>query len=96
MELTPIYFLISVFIFLFLSGAASFSDHPFSLRSIFIFQCWVYEHTKDDFNILGIIIMETVITVLTFGASVLMASMLAIMFAILQLWRLFCFIFKKR
>ena len=91
-----VYFLMSVLLFIASAPSWDLFHSQFSLKFIFIYQYLVYKHTKDDFNILGIIIMEAIVTALTFGASMLIMLMLAIIFVIMQLWYLFRFLFKKR
>ena len=91
------YLIISVLVFLFSAIPVSINKcEPFSWKAIFIFQYALYTYMKDELNLLGIVILETIVTILTFGSSVILAIMIAITWILLSSWKLFYFIFKKR
>lgn len=69
---------------------------PYGFQCIFIFQYALYDSVKDKLNMLGIIILEALVTLLTFGASVMMFVMGVIVWLFMLSWKLFYFCFKKR
>lgn len=64
-------------------------------RYIFIYQYCTYKSSKDSINILGIIILEIIVTLCTFGSSVLIFIGMSILEVFLGICSLFCLIFKK-
>ena len=64
-------------------------------KVIFIFQGALYESIKDKLNIYGIIILEVLITLLTFGTSAFMFIAGVVAWLCMLIWKLFCFIFKR-
>ena len=64
-------------------------------RYIFIYQYCTYKSAKDSINTLGIIILEIIVTLCTFGSSVLIFIGMSILEAFLAICYLFCLIFKK-
>jgi hypothetical protein len=71
------------------------SDYkPGEFIAIFGFQDELYESIKDKLNIYGIIILEALITILTFGASALMFVTGVGICLFMLSWKLFCFVFK--
>ena len=69
---------------------------PYGFPCIFVFQYALYDSVKDKLNMIGIIILETLVTLLTFGASVMMFIVGVIVWLFILSWKLFYFIFKKR
>ncbi len=65
-------------------------------RYVFIYQYGTYKYSKDSINTLGIIILEIIVTLCTFGSSVLIFIGLSILEIFLAMCALFCLIFKKR
>ena len=75
---------------------ASMDDKEKSfLRYIFIYQYCTYKSSKDSINTLGIIILEIIVTLCTFGSSILIFIGLSIVEVFLAICNLFCLIFKK-
>lgn len=68
----------------------------FSCKTIFIFQYELYECIKDELNMFGIIILELIVTILTFGTSIMLFIIAVIGWIFTLLWKLFYLIFKKR
>lgn len=66
------------------------------LRYIFIYQYCTYKSSKDSINTLGIIILEIIVTLCTFGSSILIFIGLSIVEIFLAIGKLFYLIFKKR
>ena len=69
---------------------------PYGFQCVFVFQYALYDSVKDKLNMLGIIILEALVTLLTFGASVMMFVMGVIVWLFMLSWKLFYFCFKKR
>ena len=69
---------------------------PYGFQCLFIFQYALYDSIKDKLNLLGIIILEALVTLLTFGASVMMFIVGIIVLLFILSWKLFYFCFKKR
>lgn len=64
-------------------------------RYVFVYQYCTYKSSKDSINTLGIIILEIIVTLCTFGSSVLIFITLSVIEAFLAICNLFCLIFKK-
>lgn len=64
-------------------------------RYVFIYQYCTYKSSKDSINTLGIIILEIIVTLCTFGSSVLIFIGLSVVEVFLAICSLFCLIFKK-
>lgn len=95
--LFSIYLIFSLFVLIF---SLAFLDEDrikyYPLKTIFVFQDKLYQHMKYDLNIFGIIILETIVTALTLGASIITSIAFAIMWMSALIWKLFCFMFRKR
>ena len=92
-----VYIFLSFSIFLFTSIAIdSYGYKLFSLKTIFVFQYKLYECIKDELNMFGIIILELIVTILTFGASIMLFIIAGVALIFESLWRLLYLIFKKR
>jgi Zn-dependent membrane protease YugP len=97
LEILCIYSLVSMLVFVFSAAPLSKNDYEvYSLKAIFVFQYEAYKHMKDELNILGIVILETIITVLTLGSSIIMFITFLITYTFMLIWELFCFVFQKR
>lgn len=68
----------------------------FSWKTIFIFQYELYECIKDELNMFGVIILELIVTILTFGTNIMLFIIAVIGWIFTLLWKLFYLIFKKR
>lgn len=68
----------------------------FSWKTIFIFQCELYEDVKDELNIFGILILELITTILTLGTSLMLFIISIVAWIFKLLWKLFYLIFRKR
>lgn len=91
------YALVSVLMFLFATTILSNEfDCVYGFQCIFIFQYALYDSVKDKLNLLGIIILEALVTLLTFGASAMMFVVGVIIWLFILIWKLFYFCFKKR
>lgn len=95
------YFAISFIATIFVSIDLDGSDYNFfSLESIFVFQYELYHSLKDKLNVFGIIILEIIVTILTFGISTILAVMIGtsgiFVLTFKLAWKLFYLIFKKR
>lgn len=64
-------------------------------RYIFIYQYFIYKSSINEINMLGIIILEIIVTVCTFGSSVLIFIGMSILEIFLAICNLFCLVFKK-
>lgn len=96
-SILSIYYIISIFMFLFsMIPLGIYNDKFYSWKNIFVFQRWLYDNMKDRLNMLGIIILEIIVTVLTFGASVTLFVTTVIVSVLVLCWKLYCFVFKKR
>ena len=90
------YAIVSFIVYMLYMILLEVSDYkPGEFRSIFGFQDELYESIKDKLNIYGIIILEALVTLLTFGASSLMFIMGVVVWVLMLSWKLFCFIFKR-
>jgi hypothetical protein len=103
MELVNIvsgYSIVSLLMFLFsmtiLLNEFDCNCAPYGFQCLFVFQYALYDSVKDKLNLLGIIILETLVTLLTFGASVMMFIVGVIVWLFIMTWKLFYFCFKKR
>ena len=67
-----------------------------SPKALFVYQRELYKYMRDKFNIFGIVILETIVTALTLGASTIHFITLVITWIFILVWKLFCFAFKKR
>lgn len=65
-------------------------------KSVFIYQYSAYKSSKDEINIIGIIILEIIITLCTFASSVLIFLGMSAIEIFLAICELFYWIFKKR
>ena len=93
----PLYSIISVFMLMFYIPLLNPYDYEvYSWKNIFAFQYALYRHMKDKLNIFGIAILETIITILTFGATAAYIVTIITVGILVLIWKLFCFIFKKR
>lgn len=91
------YIFLSFGIFLFTSIAIdSYGYKLFSLKTIFIFQYELYECIKDKLNMFGVIILELIVTIFTFGTSIMLFIIAVIDWIFTLLWKFFYLIFKKR
>lgn len=96
-DILCIYLLVSMLVFIFSAAPLSKNDYEvYSLKAIFVFQYEAYKHMKDELNMLGIVILETIITVLTFGSSIIMFITFLIIGTLMLIWEIFCFVFQKR
>ena len=91
------YFAFSFLMYMMFMAFLETSDYKHGdWRSMFALQYELYEIMKDKLNIYGIIILEILITILTFGASALVFATGSIVLLSMSIWKLFCFCFKKR
>ena len=65
-------------------------------KYIFIYQYAVYKSSINEINTPGIIILEIIVTLCTFGSSILIFIGMSILGIFLAICELFCLIFKKR
>ena len=94
-DILYIYSLVSILLFIFSVTPLSKDDYEsFSWKAIFVFQYELYKHMKDKLNMLGIVILETIITILTFGSSIIMFIIILITCTFMLSLELFCFVFK--
>ena len=66
------------------------------LKLIFMYQYALYKITEDKLNLVGIIILEILLTLSVWFLNVLIFVILCIWYVISAIWNLFYFIFKKR
>ena len=66
------------------------------LRCVFMYQVALKERFEDEINILGIIILEILITINTWAFNVLIFVTLISCICAKGIWNGFCFIFKKK
>lgn len=96
-SILSIYLIISIFAFLFsMVPLDIYNDKFYSWKNMFVFQRWLYDNMKDRLNLLGIIILEIIVTILTFGASVTLFACTTMVCVLLLCWKLYCLVFKKR
>ena len=96
-NILSIYFIVSMLTYMFTVLILDATGYkPGDLKSIFVFQYELYKNFKDKLNIFGIIILEAIATISTFGASVFMFVTGVVVCVFIMIWKLFCFIFKKR
>ena len=66
------------------------------LKCVFMFQVTLYMMTKQDINIAGIIILEIIITILTWYWSIFMFIILLTGLCVKIIVKLFIFCFRKK
>ena len=94
-DILGIYTLVSFILLIFTAGVLD-NDDAVSFKALFVYQYKLYEDIKDKLNVFGIIILEALATILTFGASLMMFVIGVIVLLLILIWKLFYFCFKKR
>ena len=96
-DILGVYAIFSYILFMLTCAFLDASDYKAGdFKSLFSSQYGLYESAKDELNLFGIIILEALVTILTFGASAIMFVFGIVSCIFIQGWKLFYFIFKKR
>jgi hypothetical protein len=95
-DILALYFLISIVLFVVTLSLCLSCDVGLSFLSTYIYQYELYNRLKYEMNVVGIVILETFVTIITFANSVMMLAMWIIYRILLLIWKLYCWIFKKR
>ena len=95
-DILVLYFLISIVLFVVTLSLCLSCDVGISFLSTYIYQYELYKRLKYEMNVVGIVILETSVTVITFANSVMMFAVWIICRILLLIWKLYCWIFKKR
>ena len=66
------------------------------LKIIFMYQCAVYQLSKDKLNVAGILILETITTFSVWLLNILIIVFMCLWYILSGIWDLFYFCFKKR
>lgn len=95
-DILALYFLISIVLFVVTLALCLSCDVGLSFLSTYIYQYELYKRLKYEMNVVGIVILETFVTIITFANSVMMFAVWIIYQILLLIWQLYCWIFKKR
>ena len=95
-DILELYFLISIVLFVVTLSLCLSCDVGISFLSTYIYQYELYKRLKYEMNVVGIVILETFVTIITFANSVMMLAMWITYRILLLIWKLYCWIFKKR
>ena len=95
-DILALYFLISIVLFVVTLSLCLSCDVGISFLSTYIYQYELYKRLKYEMNVVGIVILETFVTIITFANSVMMLAMWITYRILLLIWQLYCWIFKKR
>lgn len=95
-DILALYFLISIVLFVVTLSLCLSCDVGISFLSTYIYQYELYKRLKYEMNVVGIVILETFVTIITFANSVMMLAMWITYRILLLIWKLYCWIFKKR
>lgn len=100
MNILGIYYLI-VFVFVGICGSLFAIDEcdilsKSILKKIFMYQYAVYEIAKDDINLVGIIILEILVTFSVWFLNVIIFVIICLYYLLAAICKLFYFVFKKR
>ena len=66
------------------------------LKLIFMYQYAVYQLAKDELNVVGILILETITTLSVWFLNIIILVVMCLWYILSAIWNLFYFCFKKR